>query len=489
MTTGDRDGVHQLAASVDTLSLDRLGSGSSSASTIPSVAGHAPTSPAGCLTPPELPRLPPELLEYTVSLLASGAAASGDPDVQRALVRLSGVSRLMRHWALRALYTVLVLPRHVRDFRKWYARMRSALPPFPFAGYTRALFCALDDISRLTTFSAGWDNEMLRMLHYAGPDLTHLSLWRSESTALLRDPGQVRAAHRLGKQQPAWSWGSGGSIEYQDVDSPPASSHAPNDGAAVSASPVEGGALYTASELQEMPNWLRSEIASSGSKDVTRRHKAHLVPTLPPTTRLNGCRPTKISIMLSMPLYEHEDPALFAMMSIWSRVEELDVFIPTPNQAQKCLMLIASLHRSPIRWLRLTTTHASLVLVRAPFPRSQRRGEAAKTKTAPPSATTAVDATINVVKALADLLSLDHLRASLINELTGHHVEQRSVLEQILLQRVQLQTGLAPEQLNRQLRIVLTQDSQQNWGKLKDRLWDFHQRVQGISDGAWELLS
>lgn len=92
-----------------------------------------------------LPVLPREVFEHVIAYLAL-PASEGDEPSMLALVRLSCVCHLCRHWAFQALYDVLVLPRHVRDFRKWYARMRNCVPPFPCVGYVRALFVGIDDV-------------------------------------------------------------------------------------------------------------------------------------------------------------------------------------------------------------------------------------------------------------------------------------------------------------------------------------------------------
>ena len=92
-----------------------------------------------------LPSLPPEVLQVVVGYLAL-PASEGDASAVQTLLRLSAVNTTCREWALEALYTVLILPRHVREFRKWYQRMRTASPPFPCAGYVRALFMAIDDV-------------------------------------------------------------------------------------------------------------------------------------------------------------------------------------------------------------------------------------------------------------------------------------------------------------------------------------------------------
>ncbi|KAI3479566.1 hypothetical protein L1887_58378 [Cichorium endivia] len=160
------------------------------------------------------PTLPPEVLERVVRHIQPDVLV-GDPVAYITLVRLSCVSRLMRHWALEALYSIIILPRHVREFRKWYSRSVKSQPAFQFAGYSRALFSGLDDVSRLTSFSAGWDHELLRLLHYCGPTLTHLSLWRSESMALLRDPGQVREGYRFGTSSAPCSGSCGRPVQQR----------------------------------------------------------------------------------------------------------------------------------------------------------------------------------------------------------------------------------------------------------------------------------
>lgn len=92
-----------------------------------------------------LPTLPLEVLEQVIGYL-SLPASEGEIGAVRALLRLSVVSRLLRVWALDALYEILVLPRHVRDFRKWYQRMRTCSPPFPCAGHVRGVFFGIDDV-------------------------------------------------------------------------------------------------------------------------------------------------------------------------------------------------------------------------------------------------------------------------------------------------------------------------------------------------------
>lgn len=90
------------------------------------------------------PRLPLEILEQIVLELRRPCSL-GDPVAQRTLSALSLVSRTVRHWALAAKYSVVVAPRHVREFRKWHGRVHEEM-----VGYNRALFVALDDVSSQT---------------------------------------------------------------------------------------------------------------------------------------------------------------------------------------------------------------------------------------------------------------------------------------------------------------------------------------------------
>ncbi|KAJ9480021.1 hypothetical protein PHBOTO_003793 [Pseudozyma hubeiensis] len=372
------------------------------------------------------PSLPPEVLERVVRHLQPGVLI-GDHIAHVTLIRLSCVSRLMRYWALDALYSIVILPRHVRDFRKWYARSVKAQPAYQFAGFTRALFCSLDDVSALTSFSAGWDHELLRLLHYCGPSLTHLSLWRAESMALLRDPGQVREGYRFGASQPVQMWGE---LEDDDGDTV---AEAPDRDAEDPLAPPEAAHaddLFSKEELDDMPGWLKAEIRMQGTRAVTIRHKAHLTPTRRITRRQQGCQPTHLSIMMSLPLLEHEDPKVFSRMLVWHRVQELDVHISTPGHTPKILRLIASLRDSPIRRLRISTTFASLCMMTPPFPPSKRQRDAsadAASQDHDPNgaaapfhdtdASTVYVPTLNLCDALTGILNDELLRRVLVEEL------------------------------------------------------------------------
>ncbi|PWY98296.1 hypothetical protein BCV70DRAFT_202075 [Testicularia cyperi] len=467
------------------------------------------------------PRLPPEVLERVIRHLQAGAVV-GDPLTQLALVRLSCVSRLIRHWALEALYSVLVLPRHVREFRKWYSRSVKSQPSYQFAGYTRALFCGLDDVSNLTSFSAGWDHELLRLLHYCGPSLTHLSLWRAESTALLRDPGQVREGYRFGTAQPVQMWGE--PINSADVDEDEGNEpEAENEAATDEHAPPEAmhaDDLFSKEELDDMPGWLKAEIKAQGTRAVTIRHKAHLTPTRRIRRGHQGCQPTHLSLMISLPLLEHEDPKVFSRMSIWYRVQELDVHIPTPGHTPKVLRLLASLTKSPIRRLRISTSFTTLCLMTPPFPPSRNRdgpdiphAQALQDR----AVQAGLLARINLCEALDRILRDDILSRVVVDELLGKHYNSVPHLEQLLMRKsvgqqspsstlsasvgsenragkdsIRLPSvAAAPDSsgLEQSLRITITRGNQAVWGKLKDRLWDFRQRAEGISDGSWELVS
>ncbi|KAJ1022522.1 hypothetical protein NDA16_003511 [Ustilago loliicola] len=362
------------------------------------------------------PALPPEVLERVVRHLQPGALI-GDPVAHVTLVRLSCVSRLMRYWALDALYSIIILPRHVREFRKWYSRAVKAQPAYQFAGYTRALFCSLDDVSALTSFSTGWDHEFLRLLHYCGPTLTHLSLWRAESMALLRDPGQVREGYRFGTSQPVQVWGELGEGEPDaeaqeevqvDNTAPPEAEHADD--------------LFSKEELDDMPGWLKAEIRMQGTRAREASAEARF-------DDLNG----------------HAAPTFY--------------------------------------------------------------GQGANSDYIP---------TLNLCDALTSILQDEALRKVLIDELQGKAYSAVPNLEQALIRRclegpirkpsngTSCPDGVAtPPQtiaeapvdaqrqadLGRNFRLTVTRGNQAMWAKLKDRLWDFRQRAEGISEGSWEMLS
>lgn len=252
-----------------------------------------------------------------------------------------------------------------------------------------------------------------------GPGITHLSLWHSESRTLLRDAGQVqergRDKPRIGALGPSWSWGEGEVEEddaISDSDSDDGSDSSDGeDGERISSSrpalsPEDVAALRERAR-QKMPTWLRRELEKADSPaEVARRHRAHLLPFGDPDRhfapaeapngaphatdalsehmvqesrrgrdrrRIKGCRPRCLSLMLSLPLFENQEPRLFASLMVLSRCEELDCFLPVPAHAPRLLMLLAHLRRSPLRRLKISSTHFSLVMAVPPFSRAQER--------------------------------------------------------------------------------------------------------------------
>lgn len=303
------------------------------------------------------------------------------------------------------------------------------------------------------------------MLHILGPSITHVSLWHSESRTLLRDAGQRRGA----KGGPAWSW-SGSEDDGESSSSRNSSSSDEDDGngndAAPRPLPSEAAAIRERAR-QKMPMWLQREIANSASpSEVAQRHRAHLLPfTDPdnpaandalqrhlssqhPTTRkdkrrLKGCRPTSLSIVLSLPLFENQEAQLFASMIIFSKVRELDVFIPVPAHAPKLLHLLSHLRRSPLVRLKVSTTHFTLCMGLPPFnpaqevemQRQQRRrkqqqanGDDADTDMSSPS--------LNLADTLSAFLHTSStLRDTIFAEFSGRHVDAQGVshLERLLV--------------------------------------------------------
>jgi len=332
------------------------------------------------LTEASLPRLPPEVLEAVLTNFNPSIPISifNQPNLLYNLSALSQVSQLFRHWSLQILYEILILPRTVRDFKTLYSRLRETHPPFNCSGFTRAIFSGIPDIGQLTSMSAGWESDLLRLLHYCGERVEILSLWDSESRVLLRDTGQVRggregvkkrlADRKRGKQdgdveagdvkrnqkskggvgtsQPLLLWGeesssASSSSSYSDSDSD-------SDSESNLSNSLTGSNLLSKEELeaqlererQTLPNWLRHELEHSDQSKVVRNYKAHLTPTvqmreqskrrLEELKRQNGrvpkgCKPKRMSLMFQLPLFEHEDRELFRRMLCWRKCEELDV--------------------------------------------------------------------------------------------------------------------------------------------------------------------
>jgi hypothetical protein len=238
------------------------------------------------------PRLPPELLEQIVREYAL-PCVYGDPIASSTLAACSLVNRTFRYWSLSAKFAVIVAPRHVRDFRKWYTKSQNDMQ-----GFNRALFIALDDVSKLTSMSAGWDVEMLKILQQQGPHLLHLSLWNSETRALLRDPAQIRGARvrtsassadgritvadvmqfngarRKNIKRMVRQMRKGKLIQGEALSAIPLKSDFTNRNEAQTRAEM---AAAKERARQTLPNWLRLELASKeAAKEVKRRYKAHI---------------------------------------------------------------------------------------------------------------------------------------------------------------------------------------------------------------------
>lgn len=169
---------------------------------------------------------------------------------------------------------------------------------------------------------------MLRLLHYCGPTITHLSLWQTESRALLRDAAQAHGSRFARDLQPAWAVGEGDLLDQWDAPQPQSNGRPPSP-------PSE-------QSDPDMPRWLRAELANAPAEQVAKRHAPHFfVHHTEPSPRQwrrrphpRACTPTHLSLVMSYPIFENERPDLFSNLVIWSRVEELDVYVRTlPDDA------------------------------------------------------------------------------------------------------------------------------------------------------------
>lgn len=295
----------------------------------------------------------------------------------------------------------------------------------------------LTQITRLTQVSAGWEAEMLRVLHYHGSTIEHLSLWQTESRALLRDAAQVSGRHT----QAAWAVGE----------------HLFDDAGADEGANVGADAPARA---DDMPHWLSAELQRASMEDVARNHVAHfpLVPRARPQAAVwqrrpppRLCTPRCLSLVMHYPFYENERPELFSKMRVWTCVEELDVYVPM--ELPKSLALLATLTHTPTRRLRLSTAHTTLAIA------SDVGG-------------------LNACAVLAGVLASPELNEALLLEFRGRGVSAPRVLENACLRHLALGAD-APVQ------VCLTRGHQDVWGKLRHRLWDFRERALFRQPGAW----
>ncbi|PWN31030.1 zf-DNL-domain-containing protein [Jaminaea rosea] len=395
----------------------------------------------------------------------------------------------------------------------------------------------------------GWESCFLRMLHILGPGISHLSLWHSESRILLRDAGQVRGRHRrLGALGPAWAWGEGD--DFEDVrgsdDEEDHASEEEEDGTgskAVINSAAELAAMRERAR-QKMPQWLRRELETKPVAEVARTHRAHLAPygdvdaavaaaatgtsddlltqhavnSRKDKRQLKGCRPTSLSIILSLPLFENQEPALFASMLVFSRCKYLDCHFPVPAHAPKLLWLVSHLVRSPLERLKLSSTHATLVLGLPPFNSQQaeamRRRDAVNARQVGSRRGAPQQQPINLALGLRAILEDEHLRCLLHWEFAGKHADAPRQLEraftEVVVERGRRRGGstAAPATARSEVaddgldsvygaprdpcediepvRVRLFQRNQGGYGKMKDRRDDFVQQSMGLSQGIWE---
>ncbi|KAE8234856.1 hypothetical protein CF326_g111 [Tilletia indica] len=398
--------------------------------------------------------LPSEIILEIVRILQAQWLNNGDPQAERALIAISQTNKLIREWALDALYEVLILPRHVREFRKFYHRQRTSYQPFRCANYTRALFCGLDDVSRLTATTAGWESELMRLLHYTGPHLDHLSLWNAESRVILRDPIQVKGHRTAGARSATSSQWDEASLD--DVDFPTATRDEEQD---------EG----PLPNLHDLPGWLRAEFDRLPLREFYRRHKAHVAfrsktsDVLMVQQRQRGCRPRFLSMVVSFPFYENEAENAFPYMTIWSRVEELDFHVPVTKDVGRVIKLTSLLHRSPLRRIRISSQHASIALALPPFH--------------PSHPTTPSSDQINLARGLGRIHSSCVLLDLVLSEFQGHHSSPaelerlQAVLEAAVISEADGEPRLADSELWRRANglSVGLEEGQRDHGRLAVR--------------------
>lgn len=492
------------------------------------------------------PRLPPEILEQIVWQLERPCFL-GDSVAQSTLSSLSLVSKVVRHWALTVKYSVVIAPRHVRDFRKWYRKSNQEM-----IGYNQALFVALDDVSKMTSASAGWESDLQRLLQRLGPKLTQLSLWTSETRAVLRDPAQVRGPrfrnnmsihtledviastlkrrHKLERRSRKMKQG-----EWVDPNLKPLKVEKDQDEQKTKAEIVAARERAR----QKIPNWLQRELETKKEEEVKRIYRAHIGTTVREyqheldavkecrpseleedklmtvsnssfSSLLDeddfhgesssssssdsdddhdvdwGCLPIKLSICPSLPLHEHENVLNFARMTIWTRVEELDVYIAVPIEVSKYLQLFSSLVASPIVKFRISSIHASLIII---IQSESKEGRSS---------------TVNMARGLGQILASEVLSSLLLHEFSNNHMEDVSILERAIKSAFKSDNTLFDDKLrkkgglaasldcntdnNNRVQIRILQGNQSHWGKLKDRKQDFLNRTLNLGEDNWDTM-
>jgi hypothetical protein len=194
-----------------------------------------------------------------------------------------------------------------------------------------------------------------------------------------------------------------------------------------------------------------------------------------------GCMPIKLSICPALPLHEHENALNFARMTIWTRVQELDVFIAVPGEVPRYLELFSSLIACPIVKFRLSSIYASLLVVIE----SESNGQPC----------------VNLSRGLEQVTKSKVLSSLLTHEFSDKHMEDVSVLEAAIASAIvsasasnqarpfddMLRAGDTHKALEQsKVRIKILQGNQAHWGKLKDRKQDFLNRSLDLADDCWD---
>jgi hypothetical protein len=149
-------------------------------------------------------------------------------------------------------------------------------------------------VSKLTSTSAGWEADLQRFLQRLGPNLTHLSLWTSETRAVLRDPAQIRGPRfrnrmpihtmndvvsntirrrlkleRRLKKMKSGAWSDPNTLKPLKIEK-------------------DRDERQTRAEIaaarerarQKIPNWLKYELETKEEEEVKKTYQAHLGTTV-----------------------------------------------------------------------------------------------------------------------------------------------------------------------------------------------------------------
>jgi hypothetical protein len=193
--------------------------------------------------------------------------------------------------------------------------------------------------------------------------------------------------------------------------------------------------------------------------------------------------PIKLSICPALPLHEHENALNFARMTIWTRVQELDVFVAIPAEVSRYLELFSSLIASPIAKFRLSSIYASLLIAIE----TESNGQPC----------------FNLAKGLGRVLNSQALSSLLLHEYSDKHMDIVSILETAIASAIvsasekedvrsfddelRNRGGLAKDiSVDSRVRVKILQRSQGHWGKLKDRRQDFLNRTLHLAQDCWD---